>query len=187
MIGKEMESFMQGFEEELGKDVDLDLKEPMLNQWDRVDVLKYSFGSFISQVTKSLDKYYGGEVPKDDKVRARLCWKVQEMVFQHMIRKVVLAMNKLKLKETYGVNSLVCSGGVGANLYLRQMLRDQVGEAGIENFYFPEPRLCTDNSTMVGWAGIELYEAGYTTELGTSVIRKWPVDQLLELDGWIKK
>lgn len=40
---------------------------------------------------------------------------------------------------------------------------------------------------MIGWAGIELFEKGYTTDIGTTVIRKWPITELLDLEGWIKK
>lgn len=39
---------------------------------------------------------------------------------------------------------------------------------------------------MIGWAGIELYEAGYTTDLCTTVIRKWPITDIMKLDGWKK-
>lgn len=183
MIGKETEKFLNQFKDEWNKPVDIMVKEPMLNQWDRIDSLEYSFASFNSQVKNTLKKFYGSKIPNDDKIRARLLYRFQHTIFQHMISKIKLAIKRHNLN----IENFVCSGGVSSNMYLREMLVDQLKPSGIKNFYFPEPRLCTDNSTMIGWAGIELFEKGYTTDIGTTVIRKWPITELLDLEGWIKK
>lgn len=183
MIGKEVEKLLNQYKEEWDKPVDIMVKEPMLNQWDRVNSLQYSFASFNSQVKNTLKKFYNSEIPNDDRIRVRLLFKFQQTIFQHMISKIKLAIKSHNLK----VENFICSGGVSSNQYLRKMLVDQLEPQGIKNFYFPEPRLCTDNATMIGWAGIELFEQGYTTDIGTTVIRKWPITQLLELEGWKKK
>lgn len=183
MIGKETEAFINQFKDELEKPVDIMVKEPMLNQWDRKDILQYSFASFNSQVKNTLKKFYNSEIPNDNIIRARLLFNFQKMIFQHMISKIKLALKQHNLE----IENFVCSGGVSSNFYLRTMLKEQLQSTGIKNFYFPEPRLCTDNATMIGWAGIELFENGYTTDLGTTVTRKWPITSLLELEGWKKK
>lgn len=183
MIGKETEVFLNDFKEEWGKEVDIMVKEPMLNQWDRIDILQYSFSSFNSQVKNTLKKFYNNEIPKDDKIRARLLFRYQHTIFQHLVSKIKLAYKHHNLD----LDTFVCSGGVSSNKYLRQMLQTQLGDLGIKNFHFPKPQLCTDNATMIGWAGIELYEAGYTTCLGTTVIRKWPITEILEVEGWEKE
>ena len=46
--------------------------------------------------------------------------------------------------------------------------------------HFPPPKFCTDNAAMIGWAGLEMYEAGHVTPLSIRAIRKWPLDQLLD-------
>lgn len=183
MIGKETEAFINQFKDELEKPVDIMVKEPMLNQWDRKDILQYSFASFNSQVKNTLKKFYNSEIPNDDIIKARLLYNFQKVIFQHMISKIKLAIKQHDLK----VENFVCSGGVSSNFYLRKMLEEQLEPAGIKKFYFPEPKLCTDNATMIGWAGIELFESGYATELGTTVVRKWPITQLFELEGWKKE
>lgn len=183
MIGKEVEKFLLDHKDQWDKPVNIMVKEPMLNQWDRLDSLEYSFASFNSQVKNTLKKYYNNEIPVDDNIRARLLFRYQRTIFQHMISKIKLAF---KVHNIKGINSFVCSGGVASNMYLREMLTDQLGPLGITNFSFPDPRLCTDNATMIGWAGIELFEQGYTTDLSASVIRKWPITDILKLDGWIK-
>jgi len=33
---------------------------------------------------------------------------------------------------------------------------------------------------MIGWAGIEMFEAGYVDKLNIRAIRKWPLDELLD-------
>lgn len=183
MIGKEVEKLLNQYKEEWNQPVDIMVKEPMLNQWDRVDSLQYSFASFNSQVKNTLKKFYNSEIPNNDKIKVRLLFKFQQTIFQHMISKIKLALKVHKLEN---IDSFVCSGGVSSNLYLREMLTEQLKPLGIKNFYFPAPSLCTDNATMIGWAGIELYEQGYTTDIGTTVIRKWPITELLELEGWMK-
>ncbi|TID17189.1 hypothetical protein CANINC_004048 [Pichia inconspicua] len=180
MIGKESETFLNQHKSEWDQEVDIMVKEPMLNQWDRVNTLQYSFASFNSQVKNTLKKYYNNEIPKDEKIRARLLYKFHKTIFQHLISKIKLAYKEHKLNT----DSFVCSGGVSANKILREMLETQLKEIGIKKFYFPKPQLCTDNATMIGWAGIELYEAGYTTDLGTTVIRKWPITDIMKLEGW---
>jgi N6-L-threonylcarbamoyladenine synthase len=33
---------------------------------------------------------------------------------------------------------------------------------------------------MIGWAGLEMFEAGYLAPLSIRAIRKWPLDKLLD-------
>jgi N6-L-threonylcarbamoyladenine synthase len=44
---------------------------------------------------------------------------------------------------------------------------------------FPPPKWCTDNAAMIAWAGIEMFNVGYTTSFTARAVRKWPLDQLL--------
>ncbi len=183
MIGKEMDRFLRKYPEEQGKTPLLEICEPMKNQGHRKNVLKYSFASFISQVRRSIFKHYNGITPSDSKTIARMAYQVEEAIFQHMITKIKLA---IKEKNLF-IDNFVCSGGVASNLMLRKMLEDQLRPLDIVNFYYPDPQHCTDNATMIGWAGIELFEHGLTTDLSTAVIRKWPIDSILDLYGWHRK
>lgn len=180
MIGKEMDTFLRQHSEERGKPPLLDIREPMKNQAHRKNVLKYSFASFISQVRRSIDKKYNNVVPSDSKIIARMAYQVEEAIFQHIITKIKLAIKERNLF----IDNFVCAGGVGSNLTLRKMLEDQLRPLDIMNFYYPDPKYCTDNSTMIGWAGIELFERGLTTDISTAVVRKWPIDRILDLYGW---
>lgn len=181
MIGKEMERFIQEHNNQCGLPDLLHISEPLKNQAGRKDVMQYSFASFETQLGRKIQQLYG-ELPQDDDLIARLAYESQMAVFRHIITKVKLAIRKYDLD----IKDFVCAGGVGSNLTLRKMLKDELGPVGIEEFYFVEPKYCTDNATMIGWAGIELFEQGYTTELDTTVIRKWALPDLLKLYGWKK-
>ena len=50
-------------------------------------------------------------------------------------------------------------GGVAANQYLNQLIRDFIIEKKI-NFHQVPLSLCTDNAAMIGWNAIELMQYG---------------------------
>lgn len=55
---------------------------------------------------------------------------------------------------------------------------------------FPPPALCTDNAAMIAWAGMEMFESGWTTDLMCDAIKTWSIDPaaheggILGVDGW---
>lgn len=57
--------------------------------------------------------------------------------------------------------SLIVAGGVAANSWLRQELASAAEECGLE-LIIPSLRLCTDNASMIAYAGSLYLEAGYT-------------------------
>ena len=58
---------------------------------------------------------------------------------------------------------------------------------------FPPPALCTDNAAMIAWAGMEMFEAGWTSEMSISGLRKWSLDAtatdggILGVGGWVRR
>jgi N6-L-threonylcarbamoyladenine synthase len=61
--------------------------------------------------------------------------------------------------DDFDYRSLVLSGGVAANLRLRQRLHDEASRRGIR-FHSPSIEYCTDNATMIAWAGWRRLQAG---------------------------
>ena len=86
----------------------------------------------------------------------------QEAVCDTLIRKSLLAC---RLKKT---NRLFVGGGVAANNRLREKLCAQMLGEKIK-VYFPAPRLCTDNASMVAGLGYLLFKKGYRDSLDLSV------------------
>jgi len=56
--------------------------------------------------------------------------------------------------------ALIVAGGVAANSWLRRELAAAAGECGLE-FIVPSPGLCTDNASMIAFAGALYLQAGY--------------------------
>jgi len=70
--------------------------------------------------------------------------------------------------------TLVVSGGVAANQYLRHTLEAIVAEHGFR-LCAPPPALCTDNAVKIAWAGIEKYAVGHTDGLDFAPKARWPL------------
>lgn len=61
--------------------------------------------------------------------------------------------NKLeRIYSEYGIKAVVLSGGVAANIYLKEEIKKLAGRRGI-HFYTPSMRLCTDNAAMIAYTG----------------------------------
>lgn len=82
-----------------------------------------------------------------------VCASFQEVATEQVAVKAINACIKFKEKK------LVISGGVSANLKLREKLEKMAKEHNISVFY-PELKLCTDNAAMIASAGYYNYIAG---------------------------
>jgi N6-L-threonylcarbamoyladenine synthase len=95
--------------------------------------------------------------------------------FEHIAARVVLAL------QSTPATTIVVSGGVGANYYLRFVLASKLVAHGYGDVsvVFPPPNLCSDNAAMIAWTGAEMFRAGHRDKLSIRAIRKWPLDMLL--------
>lgn len=85
----------------------------------------------------------------DLKMKKRLVSSFQYTVIETIIRTILEAKNKLK------VTKVVCGGGVIANKYLRQRLKEEE-DAGLKVF-LPSFEYSGDNAAMVAGLGFYLY------------------------------
>ncbi|KAK2873505.1 hypothetical protein FQN49_002302 [Arthroderma sp. PD_2] len=125
--------------------------------------------------------------------------------FEHLASRIVLALKDASSNSTnnfdngglepgHPVKTVVISGGVAANRYLRHILRSFLDIRGFSNVDIVAPPLylCTDNAAMIGWAGIEMFEAGWKTDRKSQVIRSWDLDPaaedggILGPEGWVR-
>lgn len=184
MIAREMEAFIDmDIEQATNRLVPMTLPKPLRNKNGRMNVQAFSFSPFITAVrnnlTKPLDEYSSSEVRS-------MAYQIQESIFDHLISKIklVISLNPDKFRNVTG---FVCSGGVGANKRLREKLASELSQ-DFSYFYYPPLPLCTDNAVMIGWAGIELHESlGLQTDLEVTPIRKWPLTDLLTVQGWRRR
>ncbi|KAF2741436.1 hypothetical protein EJ04DRAFT_423163 [Polyplosphaeria fusca] len=120
--------------------------------------------------------------------RRQLAQEAMRAAFEHIVYRVVWS---LQLQQTSAKNpgtsssqsakTVVMAGGVAANTFFRYILASVLSFHGYEDvrIVFPPASLCTDNAAMIGWTGLEMYEAGHVDSLRMRAIRKWPLNELL--------
>lgn len=144
----------------------------------------------------------------DDAERRALARHTQRAAFQHLASRLCLALED----DPDGAGraaTLVVAGGVACNKFLMHVLRTTLsargflsdggsGSPGIHEIVAPPAALCTDNAAMIAWAGVEMYAAGWHTDLDVGPVPKWPLDPdvrlpdkhgggpggLMEIGGW---
>ncbi|KHJ33601.1 putative glycoprotease family protein [Erysiphe necator] len=122
--------------------------------------------------------------------RRCLAKTVMTVAFEHLGSRVHAALN---LEHLSNVKVLVVSGGVASNRFLRKVLRTFLDTRGFSHIelLIPSPELCTDNAAMIAWTGIEMFEAGFATDLSALALKQWSVDPksddggILGVKGWI--
>ena len=79
-----------------------------------------------------------------------------------------------KLSGDKPLSGFVFCGGVAANRVLGRALAE-VAESRRLRFYAPSPQLCTDNATMIAWAGLELAKIGVDSSLAVEAAARLPI------------
>lgn len=79
--------------------------------------------------------------------------------------------------EQTGLKRLVVAGGVSANRYLRQQLDELAAKKGFQ-VSFPAPAYCTDNGTMIAFAGARRLASTPSSERQIQVRPRWPMAEL---------
>ena len=71
----------------------------------------------------------------------------------------ILVDNVVRAAKDSNTDKIVVAGGVGANLRLREMLKEKASVYGMR-VYYPPLNLCTDNAVMIASAGYYLIKSG---------------------------
>ena len=128
--------------------------------------LEFSFSGLKTAVLHALR---GREL--DDRLKADVARAVQEAIVETLTVKAGRA-----LEET-GLDTLVVSGGVSANLPLRAALSGAAARHGAR-VYYPRIEFCTDNAAMIAMAGLHRLRAGERQGLGIEARAQWPIETL---------
>jgi N6-L-threonylcarbamoyladenine synthase len=159
-------------------------------------VMEYSFSGTDSACQRVMKSRNPAAVSDDE--RRELAKEAMRVMFEHLASRVLLALDVMAAAttaETVPVTTLVVSGGVASNSFLRVLLRKFLDARGYPHvkLSFPPVELCTDNAAMIGWIGIEMFEAGWETSLGFQALRKWSLDAdgveggVLGPDCWVQR
>lgn len=168
MLGRELDRFTSELPVEFPE---CDFPLPLEKKHNRTSSLPaFSFAHYASL----MPRLGLGPLPElSSPLRRGIGIKLQESMFAHIIKKVSLALNQCGLP----ISTLVCAGGVSANSRLRRALLDFGSSKELE-VIFPDLKWCTDNALMIGWAGIEMFEAGWSPNLAASPVAKWPLNDI---------
>ncbi|KAL9010862.1 MAG: hypothetical protein Q9173_004250 [Seirophora scorigena] len=164
----------------------------------RSRAMEFSFSGLGSAVLR-ICQQRGQEMTREERVD--LAREVMRVAFEHLASRVVMALESLHETRSSDVaaegeiGTLVVSGGVASNRFLKKMLRSFLDIRGYSQIrlLFPPPSLCTDNAAMIAWTGIEMYEAGYESDLGCKALRRWSIDPnaddggILGASGWQRR
>ena len=134
------------------------------------------------------------EAERGTEEREDLARESLRVIFEHLSSRVVMALQQFTAREI-GIHTLVVSGGVARNTFLKHVLRAFLDARGFSHvgLVFPPPYLCTDNAAMIAWTGIEMFEAGWESDLSIQARRKWAIDTeaedggILGADGWKRR
>ena len=109
--------------------------------------------------------------PADEQTRADIARAFEEAVVDTLVIKCRRAL------DATGIDTLVLSGGVGANRRLRKRLSELEQNRAVRVCY-PSVELCTDNGAMVAYAGYLRLKAGQREQPAIDVRARWPLTEL---------
>ncbi|KOS19392.1 tRNA N6-adenosine threonylcarbamoyltransferase [Escovopsis weberi] len=127
--------------------------------------------------------------------RVALARHAMRAAFQHLAGRVVLALEDVPGLAARA-RTLVVAGGVASNRFLMHVLRRTLAARGFGavRVVAPPAALCTDNAAMVAWAGMELWDQGWCSDLGVLPIGRWPMevdggdgDGIMGAGGWLRR
>ena len=110
-----------------------------------------------------------------------VCAALQHSVTKHMCERLQRGIEYLHSIDLEDVTTLVVSGGVASNLYIRSGLEKVAAHYNM-SAVFPPPALCTDNGVMVAWNGLERWRLGrgvldWDKALDVEVVSRCPLGE----------
>lgn len=143
------------------------LPRPMLNSGD----LNFSFSGLKTAVLTLVNQHH----PLTTEMQADIAWEFQESVTEILTTKCMAA-----LRET-GLDNLIVSGGVGANLRLRERL-NAATKRKLCKVSYPRLEFCTDNGAMIAFAGAmrlkALQNKHQACDYGIQIKARWDLAEL---------
>lgn len=130
-----------------------------------------SFSGLKTAVRNVVEKHKG---KLDNEAISDLSASFQNAVADCLIDRCTRALGDFRATHPTG-HTFVISGGVAANAYIREKLKNCVHDLGFR-FIAPPTNLCGDNGAMIAWAGIERLRLGLINKLDFPARPRWPLD-----------
>ncbi|MBI5619629.1 tRNA (adenosine(37)-N6)-threonylcarbamoyltransferase complex transferase subunit TsaD [Candidatus Gottesmanbacteria bacterium] len=116
------------------------LPRPMMDD----ESLNFSFSGLKTAILREWKKLESQGLTGSDPVIHALAYEVQEAITD------VLVVKTLRAAKKYNAKSILLSGGVAANLRLREKLQRAIShQSSAVSFFAPPAQLCTDNAVAI--------------------------------------
>ncbi|MEM9243442.1 MAG: tRNA (adenosine(37)-N6)-threonylcarbamoyltransferase complex transferase subunit TsaD [Pseudomonadota bacterium] len=125
--------------------------------------LDFSFSGLKTHAINTLSKTDADARSKADIARA----------FEDAVVATLFIKCRRALVQT-GLKRLVITGGVGANMALRQCLKTQLDA----DVYYPRQQFCTDNAAMIAYAAYQRLCRGESDDLTIRALPRWSLESL---------
>lgn len=137
----------------------------------------FSFSGLKTAVRNHIEKLPEGDLQHKD--IADLAYAFQRQIALVLEDRCKKAITRFLEEYETGTPTLVVSGGVAANVAIREKLEDVCTTHNIR-FYAPPLNLCQDNAAMIAWAGVERLQKNLTDPLDFKARPRWPLDPTAE-------
>lgn len=136
------------------------------------DHCNFSFSGLKTAVKRQIDALLQEQGRLNENDIHDICASFQTCVGDILVDRIKNAINKCS--KYADINTLVISGGVAANQYIKQRLTEICSD---NDFAVKAPpiKLCTDNGAMIAWAGIEKLQKGHTANIDFTPRARWPL------------
>ncbi|KDQ10113.1 hypothetical protein BOTBODRAFT_116291 [Botryobasidium botryosum FD-172 SS1] len=139
--------------------------------------LAFSFSGLISHVQRHL-----ATAPEDltEEARVGVARAFQRAAVGQLEEKVKLGLEWCERRDVK-VSSVVVSGGVASNLFLRERLSECLRSFNPEQplpLLLPPPHLCTDNAAMIAWASMDRFLRQDYDDYSVELRSKWDIEEL---------
>lgn len=131
--------------------------------------LDFSFSGLKTAVLYKTKNPSTGEIREFD--RADLAASFQKTVSEILTKKTILGIKK------YNPRTVILSGGVAANSYLRNYFVSKISKTSKVNIFIPPKNLSTDNALGIAIAGAIYYLKSPHTSCKTEVKPNWEIDE----------
>lgn len=148
-----------------------DFPKPIINQKN----CDMSFSGLKTAVRLQIGKIITDKQKLDEQDICDIAASFQKTVSDILVSKSRRAI--LEYEHICDSKSLVISGGVASNCYIRESLQSLTNDLGY-NFVAPPIKLCTDNAAMIAFAGLERYRAAKIDDVGFNPRARWSLEEL---------
>ncbi len=121
---------------------------------------------------KKLNSGSLGDEQKED-----LCASLQFTISEILVDRLENVISELLSKNSNLPKNLVICGGVAANQFLLNKIKEWAKKHQIETIS-PPLKFCTDNAAMIAWAGIERFQIGLFDSLSSKNRARWSLEEL---------